>query len=868
MNNLIETICKLWWIEAGVNLKNPRSKESILALERVLKDENFDDIVVDYVIETIVRTPPEFKGGEDEDTGVYVDDDETAVSAVLGETDDNEDDSDEETPKPKPKEDEEDDDEKQSAEDDIKTASLTAYEKEKLDEFNIGKTLFGKAISGKGTGDGNPPQWDWMQTWYWRGNTKFIKKLKAEMGKYANEANTKEEYDFLNFIQKWVHHGFGEETQKVIPRNLLNNFQFLLKIKNKFPLILNPTYGTNVGKYVYRATTISKSAAREILGDTQKSKDDFSIDANTNFGNQQFRRIKKSISIPSGALRDKNAASFTAKLDVAMTFLKRYSLNPDLESEKTQCIVEVPTNSPNLLFNPDFLNIFSHFNEAESLYIGSSDIKISAIYLDERMVGVDDDVKVESLTEASYLDPKYKPGHKIIFNKKAPPKWAPNLKMGDVLTIVTDDPSVKTVGDGEFVKTLELPTGKIVRVASTNRSGGDGSKFIHSKGGAATPSGEDWESLIIVAFNNQFEGYEWERSEKYWDNYGDDAVKIAEAFKDVIKSNSLSQLGASTAALNPDWGGTNKTPKTDILGNNNERISLKKAGGSQLMSGGQSEALATFDAAMKMVGENKPKILDSFLNKIETKMGRMTEAGTITALQKVRDSGKKLTPAQEKSIAEMEQLQLNAKEINQDMESVFKDIYFKSCFCFEAATGTNKFADKDAVANQLIEFNPGNGKITAHLPMNKIEDAKPLATSNSFYVSFKSGGSKSKPYLALRTKKLSKKKMLGENIETFQDIVFEEFSKSDYGISILNEAVEQQLNEFQIFNKLSKGLKDISSKVKSQAKKILDAILKRIKSAFEMIKKLGKNIFNGIMHFLDMEVSSVKISSGGPFPLV
>jgi hypothetical protein len=56
MNNLIETICKLWWIEAGVNLKNPRSKESILALERVLKDENFDDIVVDYVIETIVRT--------------------------------------------------------------------------------------------------------------------------------------------------------------------------------------------------------------------------------------------------------------------------------------------------------------------------------------------------------------------------------------------------------------------------------------------------------------------------------------------------------------------------------------------------------------------------------------------------------------------------------------------------------------------------------------------------------------------------------------------------------------------------------------------------------------------------------------------
>ena len=627
MNNLIETICRLWWIEVGTELQNPRSRKSILALERVLKREGFEDIVTDYVIETIVRTPQEFKDGEDEDSGTYVDDDETAVSAILNddemeleeqlsefideqeeEKEEDEEGEDEEQ-KPQPKEQPEEEDDKGEAEDDIKIGSLTALEKEKMGKSN-------------------------------------------------------------------------------------------------------------------------------------------------------------------------------------------------------------------------------------------------------------------SLSEASYLDPKYKPGHKIIFNKKTPPKWAPNLKMGDVITIMTDDPSLNTIGSGEFVKTLELPSGKYVRIASTNRSGGDGGKFIHSKGGTATPSGEDWESLIIVAYNNQFEGYEWERSQKYWDNYGDDAMKIADSFKKVIKSKSLSQLGASTAPLNPEWGGKNKTPKTDILGDSNERISLKKAGGSQLMSGGQDEAIATFNFAMKMVGENKPEVLSSFLNTLEDKMGRMTESGTITALQKLKDSGKKLTPEQEKSIAEMEQLQLNAKEINRDMESVFKDIYFKSCFCFEAATGTNKFADKTAVANQLIEFNPGNGKITAHLPMNKIEDAKPLATSNSFYVSFKSGGSKSKPYLALRTKKLSKKQLLGESIDTFRDIVVEEFSRSDYGISMLNEANQKQLNEFQVFNKLVRGVKGISSKVKSQAKKILDSILKRIKNTFDMIKRLGKNIFNGIMHFLDMEVSTVKISSGGSFPLV
>ena len=147
MNNLVETICRLWWIEAGVELKNPRSKKSILALERVLRREGFEDIVIDYVIETIVRTPQEFKDGEDEDTGVYVDDDETAVSAKLDDeamklesqlSEFNEEEADEEEqekPEDKPKE--EPKDEKGEAEDDIKTASLTALEKEKMGIYEI-----------------------------------------------------------------------------------------------------------------------------------------------------------------------------------------------------------------------------------------------------------------------------------------------------------------------------------------------------------------------------------------------------------------------------------------------------------------------------------------------------------------------------------------------------------------------------------------------------------------------------------------------------------------------------------------------------------------------------------------------------------
>ena len=77
-----------------------------------------------------------------------------------------------------------------------------------------------------------------------------------------------------------------------------------------------------------------------------------------------------------------------------------------------------------------------------------------------------------------------------------------------------------------------------------------------------------------------------------------------------------------------------------------------------------------------------------------------------------------------------------------------------------------------------------------------------IVGKNSFYVSFKTGGSKSKPYLSLRTK--------GFNISTieqitFRDIVLEELSKSQYGQNLLIESELEQLDDmFQIFNRLGK----------------------------------------------------------------
>ena len=74
---LIEQICKLWWVEAGRDLTNPYSSESLQALELVLREDfDYDDNVVEYVMESIMRTPTHFKIGGDTDSGIDVDDDE------------------------------------------------------------------------------------------------------------------------------------------------------------------------------------------------------------------------------------------------------------------------------------------------------------------------------------------------------------------------------------------------------------------------------------------------------------------------------------------------------------------------------------------------------------------------------------------------------------------------------------------------------------------------------------------------------------------------------------------------------------------------------------------------------------------------
>ena len=386
---------------------------------------------------------------------------------------------------------------------------------------------------------------------------------------------------------------------------------------------------------------------------------------------------------------------------------------------------------------------------------------------------------------------------------------------------------------------------------------------------AGTPSGAQWEALIAIGVNKIKKrkwnsGPEWDDVGKFWGEYEKPSMKLGQDFIDKLGVSELKQLGGGTAATNSDWKGTDKTPKTDILGKS-KKISLKKASGSQLMSAGQAEAISTFEAAMSMYSTDSSgkKKIESVINTIQDDMGKMSTKGTIGSLETLRDSGNKLSREDESKIKEMEGLQLNAKQITSKMDNLFSDELFKSYFCWEAATGEVKFKPSpDAIANVVVKFQE-TGSIKDFLILDSPKNAgKTLAKGNNFFVSFKTGSANSRPYLALRSKNVkSIKKDINEQV-TLKQIIREELEKE----GILNESFEQ-LDEFAMWNKIKSKVKSVSSKVKNAVKRIYVAVMKRINEAFNYIKTLGEKMISGLMNFLGISVSSVRVSGGGKFPL-
>jgi len=424
------------------------------------------------------------------------------------------------------------------------------------------------------------------------------------------------------------------------------------------------------------------------------------------------------------------------------------------------------------------------------------------------------------------------------------------------------------VGGGEVVLHKDMAKGVQTADDIPNPKDVDGNTFSWNKlvktaefggqGSSGEPTGAEWEALIAVGVNRAVQGKawrmdsdEWNSIEKFWVEYGEYADKLGKEFKKRYKLKGLKQLGASTATTHKDWPGRDRTPKTDIISTDGKvHISLKKSGGSQLMSGQNLETLGTFNAALATYSGENPRGIIKLMNDIEKKMGKMATNDSITSLKKLRSSGDKLSPADQAKISEFESLDSIAKDLTAQMQKVFSGIPFKSHFCWEAATGAYKFEPSpDAVATHVVTFDP-SGVIEADLVLDKISTAGAyLAKKNNFYVSFKGGG---KPALVTRTTGVK---------ESFADIIRDECSE------FLTEEM-QQLDEFALFDRLKKRARGVSDAIKNKAGEILDRVMTRVSQAFNAMKKLGKRMLSALLEFFNLKVDKIDVKGGGEFPLV
>ena len=192
------------------------------------------------------------------------------------------------------------------------------------------------------------------------------------------------------------------------------------------------------------------------------------------------------------------------------------------------------------------------------------------------------------------------------------------------------------------------------------------------KGASGEPSGADWEDIITHHYNvlvgkPGFDPKATEAVEKKWDDFDEIGIKIATNFKKNLSGTGMVQYGAgkSKSNLSDFWqnpaegvrGGTDGTPKTDMY-TSNYQISLKKAGGSQLASGGQGETLATFYAALQhfsTISKEGKAVIDEVMKAIKDNFEKLSTNYSEGDLEKIAKDKKKQGKLADKDKTALEQ---------------------------------------------------------------------------------------------------------------------------------------------------------------------------------------------------------------------
>ena len=343
---------------------------------------------------------------------------------------------------------------------------------------------------------------------------------------------------------------------------------------------------------------------------------------------------------------------------------------------------------------------------------------------------------------------------------------------------------------------------------------------------ADTSAAYEMEKVIVDGANG--EGVE----SKYFPN-------APEIGKKIVKTCGLKGKGKFPANSYPataKWNqyfeggkakGSTLTPKTDIVVGK-DRISVK-TGDAQLMSGGRSEALATFYTAAEKVErdtfvENLGKKLDGLMP--TTDLTKLGIKGNKTELE---DAGKFV------EIEVLRRADEAHKALKEDLRALFKsNPEFAQEFTYEAMTGMQKFGNSEGTADAfLVTDFKGNAK------MHRIK-----GSSDSYVAKI---SQQVKPDAKFKTSQKTKAGLKTPSNPKGKSGYYSFWSTIGLGI---NMVVKEEMNNVNSDEYLTEGIFDMFKWMKNVMKKALNFL----KKYFNKIKKKLKENWSDVVAFLGFEI--------------
>jgi len=407
--------------------------------------------------------------------------------------------------------------------------------------------------------------------------------------------------------------------------------------------------------------------------------------------------------------------------------------------------------------------------------------------------------------------------------------------------------------------------------------------------GTKGPTGAQWESLITHQLNillgqPDADKNAAEIANPFYPVYLEPAMAIATAFNKTLGAKTImTQFGASSGSLSKLWkkhGAGNATPKTDMY-TKNFNVSLKKAGGSQLASGGREETLATFYAALEYMGKSKSskKAISSIMNDISksfTKVAMEYGSGELETLAGGGKVGKKgkadLSPKDKKELKRFSETEQFHKNLNETLKKTLnfdKNPEFLKWFIFEAMSGYKKFDGAQSSASVCVTFDPDDGNISLINVTNKgtskglsglptpSKELIAKASKVKVYSAWKSSGTR--PYSTLRVSgddhTKDKETLVDCTLNSIirDEIMLDEDVKS-LGLNLTEEIVS--LDEFALIKSIASKLKQVGKDSVKWVNGFFKKVTQQVNKVLLGIMKLGERMFEGLFEFLGIEVSA------------